>query len=80
VISRRVFAVLTTILVLLFPTTLVVTAVHALLSALGDTTGAHLSLWLAAACVACMSVDAVLLVAALGLRATQSADDRIEDA
>lgn len=75
VISRRVFGVLTTILIVLTVASAVLLTVQALLAALGDVRGAKVVLWIGLACLILLAIDVLLLVGALGVAAMQSSDN-----
>jgi hypothetical protein len=79
VIPRRVFAVLTTLLVVLTIAAAAVMAVHVLLSALGDADGAKIARWIGAACLAALLIDVIALAGALGWQAMQSSDNSVEE-
>lgn len=74
VLSRRVFALLVGALAVLLTAFSVTMAFYALLSGLGDSTGARVLLWIAVAGLILLVADLVLLVGALGLRALEDRD------
>jgi hypothetical protein len=69
-----VFAILTTTLVVLTVAVVVAFAVHALLSALGDVTGARVTRGVAVAGLVLLCMDGLLLLTALGLNAMRPPD------
>jgi hypothetical protein len=75
VIPRRVFAILTTLLVVITVAVAVVFALHALLSSLGDIPAARVSRWMGIAGLAAMLVVSLLLLIALGLNTMRSSDE-----
>jgi hypothetical protein len=76
VVPRRVFAILTTLLVVITIVVAAVFCLQSLLASLGDVTGARVARWVGMAGLAALLIDALLLLAALGLNAMRAPDDR----
>ena len=76
VISRPVFVVLVGAMAVLLAAFSVVMAFYALVSGLGDATGARVLLWIGIGCLILIVADLLLLVGALGLRAMEDRDER----
>ena len=74
-IPRRVFAVLTTLLVVLTVASCVFLGFQTLLASLGDAPAARVGLWIGRFCLAILAIDIVLLVGALGWNAMRPPDD-----
>ena len=74
VLSRRVLTVLVGAMAVLLTAFSVTMAFCALLSGLGDATGARVLLWVAVAVLILFVADVLLLVGALGLRALEDRD------
>ena len=68
-LPRRVFAILTTILIVLAVTTVVILGCEGLLSSMDDADGLRVMRWIRIASIVGLAVDSLLLLGALGLKA-----------
>jgi hypothetical protein len=79
VISRQILAALVLALPVLVVTFAVLAGASMLAAGMGDATGARALQWIAVGTLTGLTIDALLLLAALGIRAVEEEDNRREN-